>query len=107
VAVPSTPVVALGGEMPPELAPKFTVAPLISAVPESRTKAVFVADSLPSLRIETLLLVTVTVATVAVGAVPAGVPGRNASSEPPPPQPARRAAAQNITTVESFRIVFT
>jgi hypothetical protein len=68
-----------------------------------------VADSLPSLRIETLLLVAVTEATVAFGAEPAGAPGRKASFEPPlpPPQPATRAAAHNITTEAIFRIIFT
>ena len=72
-AVPSAAVLAVGGEMPPELEANVTGTLSSRRFDESRTNAVMVADSLPSLRIETLLLVTVTVATAGVTA-PAGVP---------------------------------
>ena len=72
-AVPSAAVVAVGGEIPPELEAKVTGTPSSRRFDASRTKAVTVADSLPSLSIDTLLLVTVTDATGGV-TVPPGVP---------------------------------
>ena len=106
VAVPSVPVVALAGVMPPELALKVTGTLASSALLGSRTKATTVAVCVPSLRIVARLLVTVTLATA--GGVVAVLPGWNAASEPPPPQAASSAVAQSIMlTVRILRIVFT